>query len=188
MQQQELLKRVVAVLDGAGIGYMVTGSYVSSMQGDPRSTHDIDIVVAMEARHVPALLAAFPAPEFYLDEHSVRSAIQRRDMVNLLRADSGDKVDLWILTDDEFDQSRFARRVRESFDGTPIDVSSPEDTILLKLRWADLSGGSRKQFLDALRVYETQFPVLDQAYMDHWASKLNLTPALGELRKQATPI
>jgi hypothetical protein len=188
MQQQELLKRVVAVLDGAGIDYMVTGSYVSSMQGDPRSTHDIDIVVAMDARHVPALLAAFPAPEFYLDEHSVKEAVARRDMVNLLHAGSGDKVDLWLLTDEEFDQSRFARRIRETFDGTPIHVSSPEDTIVMKLRWADLSGGSQKQFIDALRVYETQFPLLDQAYLGRWAAKLGLGTALDELRKQANPI
>jgi len=37
---------------------------------------------------------------------------------------------------------------------TEIWVSSPEDTILAKLRWANLSGGSEKQFIDALRVYE----------------------------------
>jgi hypothetical protein len=37
-----------------------------------------------------------------------------------------------------------------------IWVSSPEDTILAKLRWADISGGSEKQFTDALRVFEVQ--------------------------------
>ena len=47
MSQQELLKRVVRILDGAKIKYMLTGSVVSSLQGEPRSTHDIDIVVAI---------------------------------------------------------------------------------------------------------------------------------------------
>ena len=45
MSQQELLKRVVKALDDARIDYMLTGPIVSSMQGEPRSTHDIDMVV-----------------------------------------------------------------------------------------------------------------------------------------------
>ena len=45
MSQQELLKRVVQILTGSGIDYMVTGSVASSLQGEPRSTHDIDLVI-----------------------------------------------------------------------------------------------------------------------------------------------
>ncbi len=48
MSQQQLLRKVVQVLDGARIEYMVTGSIASSLQGEPRSTHDTDIVVAVE--------------------------------------------------------------------------------------------------------------------------------------------
>lgn len=32
--------------------------------------------------------------------------------------------------------------------GIPMKVSSPEDTILMKLRWSELSGGSEKQYID----------------------------------------
>ncbi len=45
MSQQALLKKVIQVLDRAGIKYMITGSIVSSLQGEPRSTHDIDMVI-----------------------------------------------------------------------------------------------------------------------------------------------
>jgi hypothetical protein len=54
MSQSELLARVVRVLDAAGIDYMVTGSTVSSIQGEPRSTHDIDVVIALTAASVDA--------------------------------------------------------------------------------------------------------------------------------------
>ena len=70
----------------------------------------------------------------------------------------GDKVDFWLLTTDAFDQTRFARRTVEDFEGIPLQVSRPEDTILMKLNWAQLSGGSEKQFVDALRVYEALLP------------------------------
>lgn len=48
MSQQELLKRVLQALEDVRIEYMVTGSVASSLQGEPRSTHDIDLVVAIQ--------------------------------------------------------------------------------------------------------------------------------------------
>ena len=47
MSQQELLKQVVPILTAASIEYMVTGSIASSLQGEPRLTHDIDLVILM---------------------------------------------------------------------------------------------------------------------------------------------
>lgn len=95
----------------------------------------------------------FPSPGFYLDEESIIDAIKRRGMFNLIDVHSGDKVDFWLLTDEPFDKSRFTRKYIEKVLGIEINVSSPEDTILMKLRWAKQSGGSEKQFTDALRVY-----------------------------------
>jgi hypothetical protein len=48
MSQQELLKQVIQALDQAEIQYMITGSVVSSLQGAPRSTHDIDIIIVIQ--------------------------------------------------------------------------------------------------------------------------------------------
>ena len=67
MSQQELLAKVVQTLNEAEIDYMVTGSVVSSLQGEPRSTHDIDFVVSVEQETANKLANAFPPPAFYLD-------------------------------------------------------------------------------------------------------------------------
>src|SRR5687767_12213288 len=95
-QPQKLLARVVSALESASIEYMLTGSIVSSFQGEPRSTHDIDIVVIMRAEQVPALAIAFPSPEYAFDSVAAKEAIARSDMFQLLEFDSGDKVDFWI--------------------------------------------------------------------------------------------
>jgi hypothetical protein len=68
MLEQELLIQVVRTLEECEMPYMLTGSYVSSMQGYPRSTHDIDIVVMIDASKIPTLKDAFAGPGFYLDE------------------------------------------------------------------------------------------------------------------------
>src|ERR1051326_3854349 len=188
MSQQELLARVVRVLEDLGIEYLLTGSMVSSMQGEPRATHDIDLVVSLPPESVHDLVRAFPEPDYYLDEESVRGALARRDSFNLIDLGSGDKVDFWLLTDDPFDRSRFARRVAQQMLGLALQVSRPEDTILQKLRWSQMAGGSEKHFGDALSVYEVQHASIDQAYLDRWAGQLGVTDLLKRLRQEAEPL
>jgi predicted nucleotidyltransferase len=187
MPQQELLRQVVDVLKRAGVPYMVTGSLVSSLQGEPRATHDIDVVVQIDPASVPQIVRAFPPPDYYLDEISVREALARQDMFNLLDIVNGDKVDFWLLTKDPFDVARFGRRIPEELEGLTLYVSRPEDTILQKLRWAEMSGGSEKQFRDAVGVYEVQLAGLDTSYIDRWAGQLGVSPLWERLRAEAKP-
>ena len=188
MSQQKLLEKVIQVLDQAGIEYMMTGSVTSSLQGVPRSTHDIDMVVAIEESKAAKLAGAFPEPDFYLDEQSIVEAIAgppEQSMFNLIELDSGDKVDFWILSSQDFDRARFSRRISQEFEGFQMQLSSPEDTILAKLRWAKLSGGSEKQFADALGVYEVQYPKLDLNYLDRWVKKLEVDCLWQRLKDKA---
>jgi hypothetical protein len=188
MSQQELLKNVIQVLEDNGIQYMITGSVASSLQGEPRSTHDIDILIAIQASHTAALVKAFPPPDFYLDRDSVIDAINSQGMFNLIDVTTGDKVDFWILTGDPFDTSRFSRKVIEEFMDLTMQVSSPEDTILAKLRWAKLSGGSEKQCTDALRVYEVQYGNLDLDYLEHWVKELHVESLWKRLLEEAETV
>lgn len=187
MLQRELLERVVCALDELNAPYMVTGAIVSSMQGAPRLTHDIDIVVLLEESDPGRLADLFHAEEFYLDRESAARAVKDGSSFNLIDTHEGSKVDFWMLTDEPFDRSRFARRQVEEVLGMRLVVSSPEDTILQKLKWAKLSGGSEKQFLDALRVYEVQSGKLDIDYLEHWAGELEVEPLLQRLKEAASP-
>ena len=78
MSQPSLLKRVASVLDGAGIDYMVTGALASGLNGEPRATHDIDLVVELVPEKLPELLAAFSPPEFYLSETAAWDVVLSR--------------------------------------------------------------------------------------------------------------
>lgn len=187
MSQPELLKQVVPVLIAARIDYMVTGSIASSIQGEPRSTHDIDLVIAMPPGAVKALLKAFPPPDYYLSEEAIRDALKQKSMFNLLCLTDGEKVDFWMLTDEPFDQSRFARKRVEQILGVELKVSTPEDTILAKLRWAKLSGGSEKQFTDCLRVYEVQGSTLDLDYLNIWSNQLGVVDLWQRVQSEARP-
>ncbi len=167
------------------VEYMLTGSLASSLQGEPRATHDIDLVVELRAAAAKRLAEAFPQPGFYVSAERIRQAVRRKTMFNLIDLNSGDKVDFWPLTEDPFDRSRFSRRRIERLFDHQIHVSSPEDTILMKLRWSKASGGSEKQFRDALRVFEVQYDALDHDYLEHWVGRLELHRLWRRLKREA---
>lgn len=109
-------------------------------------------------------------------------------MFNLIAGKTGDKVHFLVLTDRPFDVSRFARRYIEKVMGMEIAVSTPEDTILMKLSWAHESGGSEKHFTDALRVYEVQYGQLNMGYLEEWAGRLGIESLLEKMVQEAEPI
>ena len=127
MSQPELLTKVIHFLEHYGFEYMVTGSVVSSLQGEPRATHDIDIVINLTTNAVSLLTQAFSPPRYYLSKEAVEDAIRRQSMFNLLDTSGGDKVDFWLLTNEPFDRERFSRRYKENIPGMAMFVSSPED-------------------------------------------------------------
>jgi len=130
-------------------------------------------------------VASFPSPDFYLDEESIREAIKTHSMFSLLHVAEGDKVDFWMLTNEPFDVTRFRRKRKEHALGIQLLVSSPEDTILAQLRWAKMSGGSEKQFRDALRVYEVQWDFLDVNYLQEWVAALSLEEYWSRLLRES---
>ena len=186
MAQQELLIHTVRTLNEAGIEYMITGSMVTSLQGEPRSTHDIDVVVQISASDIPQLLEAFPRPKYYVDAETIREAILVGGTFNVIDTEEGDKVDFWMLHDEPFDRSRFGRKYRETLFGVEMNVSRPEDTILAKLQWARLSDLGERHVRDVLGVYEVQQPDLDESYLDEWAMQLGVADLLEQVRKQAS--
>lgn len=188
MSQPELLTFTLNQLERLAIPYMVTGSTVSSIQGEPRLTHDIDFVIVLESATIPGLSEAFSGHSFYLNPASIQKAIDRRGMFNVIDSSSGNKLDFWMLTDTDFDKSRFARRQKINALGLDNFIATtPEDTILSKLRWANEAGGSEKQLSDAVQVFEMQFDLLDISYIKTWVEKLMLQREWQQLVSRAEP-
>jgi hypothetical protein len=188
MREQELLSRLVRTLERAGVPYLLTGSFASSLQGYPRSAGNLDLVARLEAAGVRELKLTFPSPEFELDQEAALRAVARGEPFALYDLESGGRVDFWPASDSPFDRSRFARRRAEEFQGLRLTVSAPEDTVLSKLYWGLRSGEAEKQAEDALGVYELQHSRLDKAYLRHWAPELGVARELAELERKAQPL
>lgn len=61
MEQSDLLRFVVSVVERLELPYFVTGSTVTIFCGEPRFTNDIDVVVDLPLGAVEAFCRQFPA-------------------------------------------------------------------------------------------------------------------------------
>ncbi len=136
MEQSELLRYVVTVLERQGLSYLVTGSVATIFFGEPRFTNDIDIVLVLPRDQISGLCQAFPLPEFYLSEDAVREAVEHCGQFNIIHPASGLKVDMMIPSDTPFNRSRFTRAVRVKPDPAyDASFASVEDVIIKKMEY-----------------------------------------------------
>lgn len=175
----EVLKLVVTRLDAAGIAYMVSGSTAMNFYAQPRMTRDIDIVVALTLADTDRVVQLFSG-DFYCDPDSVREAIARRFMFNVIHCDLAVKVDFIVRKATPYREAEFLRRREVTVAGIRLWLVSPEDLLLSKLVWAKDSH-SEVQLAD-VRNLIASVSTLDWSYINRWASELTLAALLDEVR------
>lgn len=183
-----VLSLVASLLEQQQITYVLVGSLASSMHGMYRSTADIDIVADVHSEQVIPLLTALQE-NFYVDEHAVREAIDRRQSFNAIHFDSVFKVDIFIPKSDEFSRKQIERRqLRKLAPDVEqmVYVATAEDTILAKLRLYN-SGGrlSNTQWTDVVGIIGGSSSTLDLDYLREWAERLGLTELLDQAFEEA---
>jgi hypothetical protein len=125
----------VGVLERLEMPYMVVGGYAATLHGEPRLTLDVDIVVDMRREHINAFVAAFPSPDYYVSEESIRDSLARRYPFNVIESATAAKVDFVPLPRDAFTRMAFQRRQRVEYgpEGRTAAFILPEDLVVAKL-------------------------------------------------------
>ena len=186
MSAGALLRRIVAALDAADVPYMLVGWFASTWHGAPRTTQDIDLVIAPTGGALDAFLASLEGDDLYVSP-SARDALTVRDRFNVIDPSSGWKVDLVIRKERPFSREELSRRVPARILDVETFTASAEDTVLSKLEWSVAAGGSDRQLSDAARVLAVGGDRLDRDYLDHWAAELGVSDQLARARELADP-
>jgi hypothetical protein len=152
---------------------MLTGSVASSAHGLPRSTRDLDIVIAPTREQLLALMREFPSSDYYADEQQALQALIQRSQFNIIDHLTGWKVDFIIAEDSEYGRTALTRRKAIDIAGKAVYVASAEDVLIAKLRWAKMSG-SERQLQDAAGIVSTQADKLNVTYVENWVRNLGL--------------
>ncbi len=170
-EESEVLKLVCQRLEGAGIAYMVTGSFAANVYATPRMTRDIDIVIELKPEDTERFYALFK-DDFYVDLQTVRTETERARMFNVIHNDYAVKVDFVVLKDSEFRQTEFGRRQRVRVFDMDVFFTTREDLVLSKLIWARNSM-SELQLKDVKKLLSVSRP-MDHSYLQGWIERLGL--------------
>ena len=171
---------VTDVLETVGARYSIGGSMASAFAGEPRSSLDVDVVVALTPSQGEAVAAALSG-EFYVDPDALRRAIDTRGTTNLIHVKSSIKIDLFVAGATPLDDALLQRRQAVTVGDPPrtMYVHTPEDILLQKLRWFRLGDeASDRQWRDVIGIVRVQGAALDGAYLREGAAILGVSDLL----------
>jgi hypothetical protein len=170
MPEPDLIELFVARLGEIGVPYLVTGSVAATLYGEPRATHDVDLVVELSAAHRDALPEIFSIEEFYLPPPEVirqESERENRGHFNIIHHASGLKADVYLVGADELHAWAFQNARHYSVGGVEVHVAPPEYVITRKLEFYR-EGGSQKHLRDIRSMLAISSELIDLQTLEGW--------------------
>ncbi len=150
MLEHNLFQIFISRLNTIGIRYMVTGAVASIIYGEPRLTHDIDLVVELSKEKAGKIVETFPPDEFYcppIEVIKLEAGRQLHGHFNIIHNETGFKADIYTLGQDKLHHWAMSKLKRIQLEGEPVWLAPPEYVILRKLEYYR-EGGSEKHLRD----------------------------------------
>ena len=180
--------QVAQVLEDCGIRYLVGGSLASAISGEPRSTLDVDLVVALNEGHIGLFVAGL-GDQFHADPDALRRAVRDKSSANVIHLGTSTKVDLFMVGGSPLDEAQMRRRQRVQVASDPdrfLYVYTAEDILLQKLRWYRMGDEvSDRQWRDVLGIVLVQGSALDEDYLRDGARTLGVDDLLEQALSEA---
>ena len=167
MMLVDALRRLVVPLDVAGAPYLVVGSVASISYGEPRTTRDVDLVVAASPEIIGVVTKAFSGGGFYVPPVATRLGEilrKERGFFNVIDHETDYKADFHVLASTPFHTWAFTQRRRLIVGDVSFWAAPPELVILGKLEYYR-EGGSDKHVRD-IRAMLVVTPDIDVAVVE----------------------
>jgi len=167
----QALHAVVDFLDEHGLAYAIVGGIAAGLWGQPRTTFDVDAVVAAETETLDRLRNAIRPPPFLFEPKMLTfptTKVLRGHVLEHTNPDEPGVIVVDFLTfEPVLNQSIMNRRQRANIGGRDCWLCSPEDLILLKLL-----AGRVKDLEDIKGILAERQEKLDQTYLQDWIARL----------------
>ena len=173
-------------LEQAGFDYVVTGSIAAIVYGEPRLTHDLDVVIDIREANISKLMGAFSSEEFYctpVDVITVEARREQRGHINLLHIPSGFKADLYFRGRDPLHIWALQNAKKLPFLGEQIRVAPPEYVIVRKLEFFR-EGGSEKHLRDVRLMLKLSGNYIDQSRLTQLISERGLAECWAKVAQE----
>lgn len=185
MPGPDLYQLFTAPLEEVGIRYMVTGAVASIVYGEPRLTHDIDIVLEIVEEGEEKIAQAFPADQFYCPPIEVIRLEAKRPLrghFNVIHHATGFKADFYPMGRDELHGYAMERRKRVETEGRAVWLAPPEYVILRKLEYYR-EGRSEKHLRDIAGMLELSGAQIDMTELQERIKCYGIEKEWSEVQK-----
>jgi hypothetical protein len=174
----EILKLVCTFLNEEGVVYVVVGGLAVLFYGIPRTTMDIDIIIAMDMPKVKRFVEILKENDFFADEEDIKVAFEEESHATIEDKTSMIRLDIKGIYN-ENDQITLKRRRKVRLADFEFYVASPEDIIANKLLF-----GSEQDVKDAEGIYARQFDNLDMAYLEERCARLEVNEEFSSMKRR----
>ncbi len=176
MQELDLFKIFTTKLDELKLNYFITGSIASIIYGEPRLTHDIDIVLEIYEHHVEHLIKKFPDKEFYIPPSEViKNELLRteRGHFNLIHNSTGFKADIYLIGKNDFQKWALENKNKIDYLKSSLFIAPPEYVIIKKLEYYK-EGQADKHLNDIRSILVNSEDIIDFKTVEKFAIKFGV--------------
>lgn len=171
---------VIDAIEETGIEYMIGGAVALSAWGEPRTTQDFDVVIHLPYERIALLSQALKQRDMLVPFEVIVDLLIREEgdlAINAIHLYSGYKAELFLLRpSDHYRKVALGRRRQVDFNPTlgTVYVHSPEDLIIYKLRYYNLSEQT-KHMRDIQSILLAMGNELDLNYIETWIHHFGLS-------------
>jgi len=168
MPEANLFLMFTQRLNALGVRYMVSGSVAVIIYGEPRLTHDVDLIVVLDRVQIARLPEVFPPAEFYCpptEVIAVEAAREQRGHFNIIHHETGFKADIYLSGRDPLHAWGLARARQLEVEGKALVVAPPEYVVVRKLEYYR-EGGSEKHLRDIRSMLDASPGAIDRVELE----------------------
>lgn len=176
MQEPNLFLIFAGRLNKLGIPYMITGSVASIIYGEPRLTHDIDIVIDIPCNLTDKFSSMFPFDDFYLPTKEVLTneiLRESRGHCNIIHHETGFKADIYFAGNNSFQHWALSNVKIIDFSGEQLPIAPIEYVIIKKLEFYK-EGNAQKHLRDIISMMQNSKDIIDEKLLKNYLKEFGL--------------
>lgn len=176
MQELNLYQLFTEKLNNYKIQYAVTGAVASIIFGEPRMTHDIDIVIDINVNNIDNFIKAFTNEEFYCPPKEVLKIEMlraSRGHCNIIHNKTGFKADIYFTGTDKFQKWAVTSAKHFDYNGSDISIAPPEYVIIKKLEFYK-EGNVQKHIEDIKSIIFNSKELIDFPLLEKYIEEFGL--------------
>jgi hypothetical protein len=146
---------------------MVTGAVAAIVYGEPRLTHDIDVVVALTPAEVPSIIREFPVSDFYVPPiDAIQAEIKRAQHghFNVIHRATSLKADFYPVGQDPLHEWAMGHRTSIPLSDELVQVAPAEYVVIRKLEYYR-DGGSDRHLRDIRSMLRVHADRIDTSFI-----------------------